>query len=500
MSAPDRYQWRRDKDGLGVWEHRGKVAVAGVGHSPVDRRWDGVSMDKTLGAYSILACQKAMDEAGVTPDQIDGVICCDSHIAGGSGGSASQWAPRPYFAPPYDSEWGLTLVNAKWLIEQMGLPNVKFAPTGVPTISEMVGMAAQAVGDGVCSTCLVIYPTGNLEGRYRRGGENADDYARGARQWTAPWGNHGGNDFINMFPHGQYCLKYGGKHDDLAPFVINQHRNGLLTPWGYNATHKVPQLTIEDYLNSRYVLNPLRLWDCDRPVNASAAYLFTTAERARDMRQPPVYVLNHSQHNFRQRTTQADLERDRGLDRPRRQENVRGCRAWARGRRYIQSLRRLCTHDAVLPGGLPVARRQTRRCLRVLRGRYQGRGTAPALLERRQSGERAHPYGHVHRLHRAAPRHGWRTAGQGSGRDRAGGIHHAKQWRLDHVRQTPELRGCDTGDHRLAAITLSRARWAASPGSAALLLMRPASARYRSAASRSWLAWRCDRPGCRRYA
>ena len=167
MSGPDRYQWRRDKDGLGVWEHRGKVAVAGVGHSPVDRRWDGVSMDKTLGAYSILACQKAMDEAGVTPDQIDGVICCDSHIAGGSGGSASQWAPRPYFDPPYDSELGLTLVNAKWLISQMGLPNVKFAPTGLPTISEMVGMAAQAVGDGVCHTCLVIYPTGNLEGRYR---------------------------------------------------------------------------------------------------------------------------------------------------------------------------------------------------------------------------------------------------------------------------------------------------------------------------------------------
>ena len=48
MSASDRYQWRRDKDGLGVWEHRGKVAVAGVGHSPVDRRWDEVSMDKTL--------------------------------------------------------------------------------------------------------------------------------------------------------------------------------------------------------------------------------------------------------------------------------------------------------------------------------------------------------------------------------------------------------------------------------------------------------------------
>jgi hypothetical protein len=43
MTAPEGYRWRRDKDVLGVWEHRGKVAVAGVGHSPVDHRWDGAS-------------------------------------------------------------------------------------------------------------------------------------------------------------------------------------------------------------------------------------------------------------------------------------------------------------------------------------------------------------------------------------------------------------------------------------------------------------------------
>jgi hypothetical protein len=62
-------------------------------------------------------------------------------------------------------------------------------------------------------------------------------------------------------------------------------------------------------------------------------------------------------------------------------------------------------------------------------------------------------FGHVHRQHRAAPRHGRRTAGQGSGRDGARGLHHAKQWRLDHVRQTPQLTACDAGDHQLAAIT-----------------------------------------------
>ena len=308
MTAQNQYSWRRDREGLGVWEHRGQVAVAGLGHSPVDRRWDGTSMDQTLGAYSILACQRAMDDAGVTAEEIDGVICCQSHIAGGSGGAASTWAPRPYFDPPYDSEWGLTLVNAQWLIKQMGLPNVKYAPDNVPAIGEMLGLAAQSVADGRCTTCLVIYPTGNLEGRYRRGGENAEDYAKGGRQWTVPWGNHGGNDFINAFPHAQYCIKYGGTHDDLAPFVVNQNRNGLLTPWGYNATHGVEQLTVEDYVTSRHILKPLRLWDCDRPVNASGAYLFTTAERARDMKQTPVYILNHNQHSARQRSTQASLD------------------------------------------------------------------------------------------------------------------------------------------------------------------------------------------------
>ena len=41
-------------------------------------------------------------------------------------------------------------------------------------------------------------------------------------------------------------------------------------------------------------------------------------------------------------------------------------------------------------------------------------------------GAGALPYGHVHRQHRAAPRHSRRAAGQGSGRDRAGSIRHAK--------------------------------------------------------------------------
>ena len=39
---------------------------------------------------------------------------------------------------------------------------------------------------------------------------------------------------------------------------------------------------------------PANLYDNDIPIHTAAAYLFTTAERARDMRQPPVYVLGHA--------------------------------------------------------------------------------------------------------------------------------------------------------------------------------------------------------------
>ncbi|MCH7744546.1 MAG: hypothetical protein IIC84_00550 [Chloroflexi bacterium] len=66
--------WRRDKEGLGLWDGQGKVAIVGWGQSPVDRRWDGASMDKTYGAYAIQALQRTIEDSGITPDEIDGLM------------------------------------------------------------------------------------------------------------------------------------------------------------------------------------------------------------------------------------------------------------------------------------------------------------------------------------------------------------------------------------------------------------------------------------------
>lgn len=284
-------RWQRDRPGMGPWEHGGKVAIAGIGHSPVDRRWDGSSLDRTLGGFTIAAVADALADAGLSADAIDGVISCP-------GPTGDRWAPRPYFDAPHDSEDGLTEVTTGWLSRQAGLRNVNYAVDlreGYYLTGHALGFAAQAVGDGKCTACIVVYPMGNIPGRYQHTGELAQDEARGPLQWMMPWGYYpsAGTRLTLVFK--EYCRKYGKSEDALAPLAVNVRKNGLLVPWGFYTTHEPQEITEQDYLESRYIHKPLRLLDCDRPMNAAGAYLITTADRARDLRQPPVYVLNHTQ-------------------------------------------------------------------------------------------------------------------------------------------------------------------------------------------------------------
>ena len=271
--------YRRD-EGLGVWEHRGKVAVAGYGQAPTARRWDG-SLETSLGAWQILAVQKCLDDAGITIDDIDGVVACPQ-------GMGDVWAPREYFAPPYDSEDGLSGVSADWIVQNMGMKNVKFTSHGPACISNALCVAAQAVGDGQTEVCLVIRATGNMPGRYH---QNPSNEVSGNNQWMDPWG-WGLMPQIG-FGFESYCRKYGSNHDRMAPFVVNQHRNGMMNPEGFYYQHRPDPFTTEDYLSGRWLQKPLNIWDADLPIQTAVAYLYTTPERAKDMKQPPVYILNH---------------------------------------------------------------------------------------------------------------------------------------------------------------------------------------------------------------
>ena len=106
MTSSNNFQWRRDRTAWACGNTRqgGRRRLRPFAGGPAvgtARTW--------IPPWALTPswpAKRPWSKAGVTIDQVDGIVCCDSHIAGGSGGSASQWAPRPYFDPPYDSEYG----------------------------------------------------------------------------------------------------------------------------------------------------------------------------------------------------------------------------------------------------------------------------------------------------------------------------------------------------------------------------------------------------------
>ena len=298
----------RNDEGLGLWEHRGKVAAVGVGHAPTARRWDGRA-ETSVGALTILALRRAIEDAGVAPDQIDGLVVVPDTT---TGAFWEEGKPIPMdvvnaFTPSSDPLDGIAKLSAEWLLANMPeLTNVQFTMYGPICMSNALNVTAQAVGDGLTHTCLVVKSWHNFEGRYYQGGANAADTLPGTAAMRGLWGAPACYGTALQFA--EYCRKYGKSHEMMAPFMENSRRNGLLFPEGYWAQHRPEELTAEDYLAARWIAKPANLFDNDIPIMMSGAFLFTTAERAPDMRQKPVYILNHASSNTRSRSLTPTLD------------------------------------------------------------------------------------------------------------------------------------------------------------------------------------------------
>jgi acetyl-CoA acetyltransferase len=248
--------------GIGV-VIRNKVAVVGYAQSTIERR-----AGRALGAIAVDTARAAVADAGLTLDQIDGFV-------------ASSLLPSAGGHQPID---GVSTVSSVWLARSLNLaPRYVAGFDGIGQVSGSVGMAVNALVSGAADYVVVHRALHNPAGSYHG---NAMRVAGGSQQWTAPQGFFGPLAMIAL-PYNEYLQRFGVSRESMAAVVTEARKNGSRLPWSY---WRDRPLTVDEYLAEPTLVDPVCRLDCDIPVDGVAAFVLTSAERAVDLPNRPVYV------------------------------------------------------------------------------------------------------------------------------------------------------------------------------------------------------------------
>jgi acetyl-CoA acetyltransferase len=110
-------------------------------------------------------------------------------------------------------------------------------------------------------------------------------HAVGQDQFERPY--HIVRPVDGMALHTRFWIeKYGWKPEDLGRVAVRQREHARRNP----AALMQKPMTMDDYLGSRLIADPLRLFDCCLETDAAIAMVLTTAERAADLKITPAYV------------------------------------------------------------------------------------------------------------------------------------------------------------------------------------------------------------------
>jgi acetyl-CoA acetyltransferase len=230
------------------------IAFVGCGYTELTRK---PSMGES--ELAVRACLQAANDAGLDPSQIDGINIQVHHY------------------PPPDTPAiarGLGMKEIRWR-EDGGI--------GVPSAAR----AAQALDAGLCDAVVVckIMNTVAPVSTPPIGPESGA--VAGPEQFEVPFGLGYTMQRIGLIAR-RWMNRYSITAEQVGWLCVTQREHAMLNPRAYFQT----PLTIDDYLASRWIADPVRLLDCDFPVNGAYAYVMTRGDRARDLAQPPVYLLS----------------------------------------------------------------------------------------------------------------------------------------------------------------------------------------------------------------
>jgi acetyl-CoA acetyltransferase/uncharacterized OB-fold protein len=249
-----------------------KVAITGIGTSRIGRRL----MEHPI-ALAVEAARAAIEDAGLRPEDIDGM----STYPGPLGGGMSEGGVTPL-------EEALRL-RPTWINSGTETPG--------QTGSVVAGMLA--VAGGLCNHVLcfrtVWEATATAKARAAdpkiassvtaMQGTGAGARVSGDIQWRFPFGATSAANWIGMNASAHFH-KYGTTRETLGWIALNARANAGLNP---AAIYRDP-LTMDDYLNARMITTPFGLYDCDVPADGSVAIIVSRKDLAADLRHAPVLV------------------------------------------------------------------------------------------------------------------------------------------------------------------------------------------------------------------
>lgn len=239
--------------------------ITGIGQSEV-----GVRLPRHPLLLTLDAAREAVEDAGLTFDQIDGVFSFPGKIP-------SYLAFSPVGTDDVIEALG---IKSKW---QMGAMEQ-------PAQLSAIAMAAWAVKMGICRHVLcfrTVYEAGGMAdpGTYMAGAKQ--DLVTGASQWTAPFRATSAACWTAQYA-ARHVHKYGMTREQLGQIAINGSKNAMLNPRARAITKE--ELTLDKYMSARLISSPLCLYDCDRFSDASTVIIVSAGDALDEIKATPIRI------------------------------------------------------------------------------------------------------------------------------------------------------------------------------------------------------------------
>ena len=250
---------------------RGIVAIAGIGETRYYKRGAAPDPEFKLVLEAILS---AAEDAGIDAREIDG------------------------FASYSNDRNDPARLQSALGIPHIGLSSM-FWGGGGGGGSGAVGNAAAAIAAGYCDVAVVY--RGLAQGQFGRFGQGARvNTISGGASFTQPYGLMSPAQTFAMRVR-RFMHDHGIRQEALRAISLASYFHAQQNPRA--VMHGRP-LTEEDYDNSRWIVEPFHLFDCCMENDGAAAVILVAAERAKDLKQRPAYILAAQQGSaYRQAAT-----------------------------------------------------------------------------------------------------------------------------------------------------------------------------------------------------